>query len=752
MAGTKQPMPVIAGWAHGPDPNAFPDFPSFYRNLPFPLPRFFLDYPRAAAAIPIIYACVTKLAQDCARLPVRFYRGTPEDRTEITRQKGNIVDRWRRPNATQDDYGFAMQYQTSLDINGNAYIFEERFGRTGGAPDELWVMPGHLTQPVVTEHRAPRAYQFLGSLSPILIDAANIIHGKYWNADFVPIGLSPLEASRITYETRYLLSLWLREFFNRGAAMSGVYTTAGAGTASTAKEMKELKKSLMRVHGGWEHSWEPVILEGLDFKQRGLSHKDMEFVESVSLTDSDICRAFGISPVIMGIKEGGGMSDAGAKTDLLLYHENAIMPRIIQRDRLLSEQFCPLYGDGIFAETDTSAVLALQEERLSQMKMVVIAVGRPVLTANEGRDFLGFSPTGRPEDDELFTPQAAPLLNPRPDTGGKNPQLPGSQEVPIEGEGVPAGESEAGTGERARRATGKRTKARRRGVALLELSQRRFRRVMVQIFNRQEKSALAKLEAHWTLSGIDANRINGNGRKGPARRLDVDDLFDDNGAVDLDALQNAFDRLVQERGEQQLAELGVQLEVELNATVASQFVERAAVQVLTETTETTRAKLREALADVVRDGGGFDKAVAAVRDVFDNRRDNAVTIARTETLGAYNFASHSAAEQSGVVQTKAWLTADDELVREAHAEAENEGDIPLDSSWTMDSVDGPVDMDFPGDPDGPPDLVCNCRCTLTFGTDERKVRALRDEYQRTGSRRRSVGPGESIDEWLAECR
>ncbi len=159
--------------------------------------------------------------------------------------------------------------------------------------------------------------------------------------------------------------------------------------------------------------------------------------------------------------------------------------------------------------------------------------------------------------------------------------------------------------------------------------------------------------------------------------------------------------------------------------------------------ETTRGKLRESLGEVLQAGGTYTEAYAAVQGVFEGRRGNAGTIARTEMAGAFNYAGLDAARQSGVVTGKSWLTTDDELVRESHSECEAEGEIAVDDEFTN-------GLQFPGDPDGDPEDVCNCRCTLLYGTDETRVRRLKERVASTGRKLRMADPMPDVplEEWL----
>ncbi len=101
-------------------------------------------------------------------------------------------------------------------------------------------------------------------------------------------------------------------------------------------------------------------------------------------------------------------------------------------------------------------------------------------------------------------------------------------------------------------------------------------------------------------------------------------------------------------------------------------------------------------------------------------KNRAVTVARTETIGAYNggtFDAFNVLADALADQTyeKLWLATDDTRVRHTHHLTDGQR-VPLNSHFAVgaDPAAGlpGVPMMFPGDPLGPAEEVINCRCTL----------------------------------------
>lgn len=115
--------------------------------------------------------------------------------------------------------------------------------------------------------------------------------------------------------------------------------------------------------------------------------------------------------------------------------------------------------------------------------------------------------------------------------------------------------------------------------------------------------------------------------------------------------------------------------------------------------------IKSELEDGIQDGDSIDDLADRVSAKFgDIEQGRAVTIAKTETASAYGTGRMDAMKQAGF-EYKSWLTANDEKVRLSHNECQEQGPILLDDDFDN-------GLSYPGDPDGPPEEVINCRCVL----------------------------------------
>lgn len=93
-------------------------------------------------------------------------------------------------------------------------------------------------------------------------------------------------------------------------------------------------------------------------------------------------------------------------------------------------------------------------------------------------------------------------------------------------------------------------------------------------------------------------------------------------------------------------------------------------------------------------------------------RDSAIRTARTAVTGAQNAGrmdSYAAAEKMGIKVKKEWLATLDSRTRHSHAMLDGEK-VDQDKKFSN-------GCRFPGDPQGPPWEIYNCRCTLIAAVD-----------------------------------
>jgi HK97 family phage portal protein len=660
-------------------------------NHPSQLPDESFDFPYAFELVPDIYSCVTLIQSTIAELPMCFYRELSTGAREEIKAEGSgtVADLWRKPNGHETGYNFIEQVQGALEIYGNAYIYLESFG-VSGPPGELYVLASDRVRPILDATGGASAFLLdTGMGAPQRIEGDRML----WIKNYSPnpssplgqLGLSPLRVARLAYETQRNMARWHAMFYQKGAAAAGYYSTElPMEKEDKDAAIKELKEQMQGV----DKAWDPVLLVGgLKFARAGLTQQEMQFAEGSLRTTEDVLRIFHIPPVVFGIKQGGALGNEGADMEWLLFYQQCIKPRTRRIEEALNELFLPRFGPNIRCEFDFSGVLPFQEVMLKQAQAYVTATGKAIITVEEARVRLGLPE--EPEMGELYTPAppVAPGIVP-----GKPAEQPGATvDEPVDPEQAKA-------------------RDRMRAVAARDLGrhERRFRAGMSNYFTRQETRVV--------------DRLREQGHRSFERLIDVDHLLDDSDG-DRELARLLIRAVVSERGQEVADELASKVVFSAMNERVDSFVRSKGMVLVSQINQTTRKDLRDTLGEGIANDETMGELIKRVADVYTGRRTGgAATIARTETASAFNFATVEAWKESGVVETKEWLTARDEHVRDAHADVDGQIVGVDDEFELVDSTGTAWLVSYPGEPELPAELVINCRCTLVPGVVKQRDR------------------------------
>lgn len=123
------------------------------------------------------------------------------------------------------------------------------------------------------------------------------------------------------------------------------------------------------------------------------------------------------------------------------------------------------------------------------------------------------------------------------------------------------------------------------------------------------------------------------------------------------------------------------------------------------------SRMNTILSDGAEQGLSPKEIAGNLGDNFEDMTSGrAMTIAQTETNGAYNYASVQAATEVAGNWTKEWIVTSGNP-RPAHADADGQ-EVPIDEPFDVDGED----MMYPGDPSGSVENVVNCMCTVGYNS------------------------------------
>jgi HK97 family phage portal protein len=499
-----------------------------------------------------------------------------------------------------------------------------------------------------------------------------------------------------------------------------------------------------------------------DVKAIGFNLKDLEFPDLRRVSREDICAAIGVDPRMIGIssaiKDSGlsGSQYAEARSRLI---SHTVEPLLAVEEDALNASLSPEYGL-MWIKYHRKTLQELVEDDKATSDRVTTEFIRGARSWEETREALHLDPTIKPtdtvwlpntgqmvlassvvidldEEDETPDPTAGTVTAvPKPgDPAGAAPVAAAKPEA------EPAPEKNDKTPLKPDRSISHLTRSRlAKGIRLIERGVKLTtgqRQLLWSAFDSRatkeeaeyKRAALRRFgdEKESVRKIFDKQKAEADAHRSIETRDSADDaLSSDDPYIQaaLNAIKrgykqdaeyyknwiNEFRALIGKTytvaGQELLDELG--LDFNLDNPAVYQAIQDRVEQLASYVTETSAKQVAAAVTVGRKAGMGIgDVAKLVDQTVFGGTAiSRATMIARTETVGALNQGEHDTAKAQGVMQSKEWLTQQDDKVRDSHAELDG---VRIDMDDIFDNG-----CAYPGDQNGDADEVINCRCTLLF--------------------------------------
>lgn len=235
-------------------------------------------------------------------------------------------------------------------------------------------------------------------------------------------------------------------------------------------------------------------------------------------------------------------------------------------------------------------------------------------------------------------------------------------------------------------------------VAKTDVQEQKMQDILREFFEAQKANVLRELEEGKSLPNHEIKALFPN-LTAEAKKL-WNDLFPFVRALIVDKSDEIFDFL------------GVRGELDLSQERVQEYLSDRGLNLAKGINETTKEAIKDTLKAGVAEGEGIAKLKKRIESVYNDAEGfRSEMIARTEVLGATNFATLETYEQSDVVEGKQWLAELDEETSEDCQDLDGEV-VSLREDFPFTSEGGAVNT---------PPLHPNCRCTIipVFNTGER---------------------------------
>ena len=368
----------------------------------------------------IVYRCVNEIANGASAVPYMIKQG--DDVLEYH----PIMDLLDRPNPLQSNSEFFASLYGYLLLSGNSYVL--KVGAENQAPSELHLLRPDRITIKGGQNYIPEKYQYIISgrvHAEYEVDQetaqSDLKQIKLWNPLDDYYGLSPLAAGALEIDQHNMAAKHNVNLLNNGARPSGAVVfkpkdDQGFAVNLTESQRQQLLTDLNNRFSGTSNAGRPMLLEGdFDWKEMGLSPKDMDFGNLKHMATTDIALCFGVPSQLVGVPDAQTYANV-AEARLALYEET-IIPYLKKIESDMNEWLVPMFGEELMFCYDIDSIPALSERRKKIYENVSMAVREGIITRNEARERLGLSPLNG-ADDLLVNAALFPLgaeETPKPD-------------------------------------------------------------------------------------------------------------------------------------------------------------------------------------------------------------------------------------------------------------------------------------------------------------------------------------------------
>lgn len=247
-----------------------------------------------------VYACVTLIASDIAKLRIRLVRQDGDDIWQETDSPA-FSPVLRKPNHFQTRIEMIQHWLISKLIHGNTYVLKQRDER--GVVTDLYV----LHPACVTVLVAPNGEVFYElkrddlSQQPrpaVAVPASEIIHDKYAPLYHPLVGISPISACGLAAIQGIRIQENSTNFFANGSNPGGVLTAPGVISDATAKRLKEYWDA---NYSGQNVGKVAVLGDGLKYEKMVVTAVDAQLIDQLKWTAENVCTAFHVPPYMIGV-------------------------------------------------------------------------------------------------------------------------------------------------------------------------------------------------------------------------------------------------------------------------------------------------------------------------------------------------------------------------------------------------------------------------------------------------------------------
>ncbi|NBT85323.1 MAG: phage portal protein [Alphaproteobacteria bacterium] len=340
----------------------------------------------------IVYRCVNLIARGVASVAWLLYEQKQHEKHEL--EKHPVLDLLNCPSPFQAGSAFMESVVGYLLLSGNSYI--EAVLDEDKVPIELHALRPDRMQVIPGKGGMVDAFEYSvgGHRKQLSVDSlsgkSTVLHLKSFHPLNDWYGMSPLEAAGCSIDQHNEVGSHNLALMQNGGRPSGalLIKPGPSGQTLTQEQRETLRQDLKDVYAGTQNAGKIMVFEGeCDWREMGLSPKDLDFIEGKNLSAREIAQAFGVPPMLVGVP--GDATFSNYKEARFHLWEDTIMPLLEFLVAEFNLWLLPYFGEDLCLGYDVDSIPALAPRREAAWNKIANA---DFLTLNEKRHAVGYSP------------------------------------------------------------------------------------------------------------------------------------------------------------------------------------------------------------------------------------------------------------------------------------------------------------------------------------------------------------------------
>lgn len=327
----------------------------------------------------VVYACISRIANDISILRPMLMDTSGGIWTEVTQASSAFLPVLRKPNAYQTRIQFLMHWMTAKLTYGNTYILKERDSRN--VVTALYPLDSRYVTPLITpsgDVYYEISKDFLSGVGEagLTVPASEIIHDRMLTLWHPLVGVPPLYACALAATQAHKIQNNSSIFFANMSRPSGMLTAPSTIKQETADRLKrEFETNFSGANIGRLF----VAGDALKYEPMTIPAEQAQLAEQLKLSTEAIAREFHMPLYKLGAGQQPSYNNIGALN--LEYYSQCLQSHVEAIEIVMTEGLA--LPSRYSAELDTDVLLRMDPKTRAETNEINMRAG--IISPNEAR-------------------------------------------------------------------------------------------------------------------------------------------------------------------------------------------------------------------------------------------------------------------------------------------------------------------------------------------------------------------------------